>query len=131
MQVFVACGEEGERGRQMLLFSATMPVWVDKVGSQFIFPPFDKIYFFAVVLIFVVAFFFLNSLLYAYLSENAPECQNIVLSFLNTVCVHAPLLCIEPFSTCLLNRVPAQHVRYKNNCFLCEALCVFFCSALF
>lgn len=31
MEVFEACGEEGEKGRQMLLFSATMPPWVDKV----------------------------------------------------------------------------------------------------
>lgn len=31
MKVFEACGEEGEKGRQMLLFSATMPPWVDKV----------------------------------------------------------------------------------------------------
>lgn len=30
-QVFDACGEEGDKGRQMLLFSATMPPWVDKV----------------------------------------------------------------------------------------------------
>lgn len=31
VKVFEACGEEGEKGRQMLLFSATMPPWVDKV----------------------------------------------------------------------------------------------------
>lgn len=30
-KVFDACGEEGEKGRQMLLFSATMPPWVNKV----------------------------------------------------------------------------------------------------
>ncbi|CAM9417097.1 unnamed protein product, partial [Sphacelaria rigidula] len=30
-KVFQACGEEGEQGRQMLLFSATMPPWVNKV----------------------------------------------------------------------------------------------------
>lgn len=34
-QVFEACGEEGEKGRQMLLFSATMPPWVDKVVKAY------------------------------------------------------------------------------------------------
>ncbi|CAN0087863.1 unnamed protein product, partial [Laminaria digitata] len=34
-KVFEACGEEGERGRQMLLFSATMPPWVDKVVKAY------------------------------------------------------------------------------------------------
>ena len=33
-QVFEACGDEGEKGRQMLLFSATMPPWVDKVKTK-------------------------------------------------------------------------------------------------
>lgn len=36
-KVFAACGEPGERGRQMLLFSATMPSWVDKVGVGCVF----------------------------------------------------------------------------------------------
>ncbi|CAN0165128.1 unnamed protein product [Pylaiella littoralis] len=34
-KVFDACGEEGEKGRQMLLFSATMPPWVDKVVKEY------------------------------------------------------------------------------------------------
>ncbi|CAM9683057.1 unnamed protein product, partial [Hapterophycus canaliculatus] len=34
-KVFEACGEEGEKGRQMLLFSATMPPWVDKVVKAY------------------------------------------------------------------------------------------------
>ncbi|CAM9988704.1 unnamed protein product [Ectocarpus sp. 4 AP-2014] len=34
-KVFEACGEEGEKGRQMLLFSATMPLWVDKVVKEY------------------------------------------------------------------------------------------------
>ncbi|CAM9259489.1 unnamed protein product [Ascophyllum nodosum] len=34
-KVFAACGEEGNRGRQMLLFSATMPPWVEKVVKEY------------------------------------------------------------------------------------------------